>query len=415
MIFKCEGKIPTETELAEHVRRFLTEEQPRRARLWDYYLGRQGVRKGRTVPGRPDNKLVANYAKYITDVQTGYFMGIPPTFTFSGKRVQDRMVRALDELSLGARLYEAARDMSVCGEGFLMLWSDERGLRLGRLDPCDTFLLTTGVLEEPVGAVRICPRKDGGAEGELYLPGRRHRFLYDGYSATVGPAQPLPLQGLCVSRFCNNLSLLGDFEPVTDLLDAYDLLLSGALDDMQSVANAFLALYGMLGATQEDVERANRTRVLSLAENGRAEFVVKNMNPEALRLLKETLVSDLLLLTMTPNLNDQSFSGNSSGVALEYKLWGAEQARAAKERGFSDGLYHLIGLAYEGLSLVGAPVGGPCAARFYKNLPQDLTRVCQNLSTLGDTVSRRTRLELLPFVTDPDAELKRLEEERNDG
>ena len=52
------------------------------------------------------------------------------------------------------------------------------------------------------------------------------------------------------------------------------MLLSGALDDMQSVANAFLALYGMQGTTQDDVDRANRTHVLALSEGGRAEFVV---------------------------------------------------------------------------------------------------------------------------------------------
>ena len=415
MLFKSEGPVPTEGELAEHLRRFLTEERPRRQRLWDYYLGEQGVPKGRVVPGRPNNHLTSNYAKYITDVQTGYFMGVPPTFSFQGKRVQKRMTRALADASLGTRLYDAARDMSVCGEGFLTVWPAEDGLRLARLDPCETFAVTSGILGAETAAVRVRPLRDGGAEGELYLPGCRRALTYDGRAVTLGPPQPLPLRGLCVSRFCNNLPLRGDFEPVLSLLDAYNLLLSGAMDDMQSVANAFLALYGMLGTSREDIERANLTRVLTLSENGRAEFVVKNLNPAALELLQKTLVDDLLLLTMTPNLNDRSFAGNSSGVALEYKLWGAEQARAAKERGFSGGLYHLIALFYEGLNLLGGAVGGPCTARFYKNLPQDLTALCANLSALGDTISRRTRLELLPFVSDPDEELNRLEEERQHG
>lgn len=99
-------------------------------------------------------------------------------------------------------------------------------------------------------------------------------------------------------------------------------------------------------------------------------------------------------------------------MALEYKLWGIEQSRAAKEQGFASGLYHIVGLFYQALTLMGTPVGGSCSARFYKNLPQDLTRICENLKLLGDTISNRTRLELLPFVTDAEAEQQRLKDEK---
>ena len=109
----------------------------------------------------------------------------------------------------------------------------------------------------------------------------------------------------------------------------------------------------------------------------------------------------------TPDLQDAAFAGTQSGVALEYKLWGIEQARAAKEQGFSGGLYHIVGLFYQALTLLGTPVSGICTAQFYKNLPQDVTRVCENLQLLGDTVSNRTKLELLPFVKDAEAELQR--------
>ena len=120
------------------------------------------------------------------------------------------------------------------------------------------------------------------------------------------------------------------------------LLLSGALDDMQSVANAFLALYGMLGTTQGDIDEANRTRVLSLAEGGRAEFVVKDLNHEALGQLENNLRRSILQLSMTPDLSDDSFAGNTSGVALQYKLWGIEQVRSAKERSFTPSLRALL-------------------------------------------------------------------------
>ncbi len=412
MIFKTESQTVSPAELREHVRQFLALERPRRAMLTSYYRGEQGVRKGPVAQGRPNNQLTANYAKYISDVHTGYFMGLPPTLTFERKRVQERMLRALEEASLDQMLFDAARDMSVCGEGYLLTYLTEKGPRLARLSPLETFVIVRGVREEIAAAVRVCSDRGDRAEGELYLPGRRIPWEMTGRELTFAAAQPLPFSGLTVTCFCNNSQRAGDFEPVLSLLDAYNLLLSGAMDDMQSVANAFLALYGVMGATREDIEQANRSRVLCMAENGKAEFVVKNLSPDTIALMKDTLVSDMLAITMTPNLQDSAFAGNTSGVALEYKLWGIEQARTAKERGFSGGLYHLVALFYQGLEKLGAQLACACTARFYKNLPQDLSRLCADLNTLGDTVSRRTKLELLPFVKNAEDEEQRIADEQ---
>ena len=412
MIFQTEAKTISAGELQEHVSRFLAAERPRRARLTDYYRGCQGVRKGPIAQGRPNNQLTANYARYITDVHTGYFLGVPPTLTFDRRRTQERMNRALEEASLDAMLYAAARDMSICGEGYLLTYLSPKGPRLARLSPLETFLITSGVRREPAAAVRVHSEQGDRVLGELYLPGRLRPWELQGKVLTFGPEEALPFSGLTVTRFCNNLDRTGDFEPVCSLLDAYNVLLSGAMDDMQSVANAFLALYGMMGTTGEDIDAANRSRVLCLADGGKAEFVVKDLSPDAIALLKDTLRQDLLTITMTPDLQDEAFAGSASGVALEYKLWGIEQARAAKEQGFSGGLYHIVGLVQEALSLAGAPAPGNCTARFYKNLPRDVTRICENLQLLGDTVSRRTKLELLPFVKDAEAEERRMEEEK---
>ncbi len=411
MIFKVAKPTIDQAALAQALQQFLSTELPRRQSLFDYYEGRQGVNKGRVAAGRPNNKLLVNYAKYITDVHTGYFIGLPPTLQFSGKRVQEKMLRALREADMESVLFHVARDMSICGEGYALAYLGGRGMQLARLDPRETFLLACGIDERPCGAVRLQVLPRGCAAGELYIPGAVRSWEYDGKEVHFGGTQPLPLGALPVSRFCNNLSCIGDFEPVCSLIDAYNVLLSGAMDDMQSVANAFLALYGMQGTTKEDIDRANLSRVLSLAENGKAEFVVKNLNPDAMALLQKSLIDDMLMITMTPNLNDEAFGTGSSGVQLEYKLWGAEQARSGKEKGFLGGLYHLVALFFEGQSLLGAPLSGECTARFYKNLPQDLQKLSENLHKLGDTISHKTKLELLPFIADAERELQQIKQE----
>ena len=229
---------------------------------------------------------------------------------------------------------------------------------------------------------------------------------------TLDAAEKNLLGVIPLMPFYNNCQGCGDFEMVTGLVDAYNLLLSGAMDDMQSVANAFLALYGMQGTTQKDIEQANRTRILALSEGGRAEFVVKNLNHEALGQLEINLRRSILQLSMTPDLCDEHFAGNSSGVALQYKLWGIEQVRAAKERTFTDGMGTLLAALTAGERLLGCGVdlrGGEMT--FYKNLPQDYAALVSTLLSRSPLLSKRTILENLPWVADVQEELRRKAEE----
>ena len=225
MLFQLEKPEVSPEILQEQVSRFLREERPRRARLTEYYRGQQGVRKGPIAQGRPNNQLTANFAKYITDVHTGYFVGVPPTLTFERRRAQERVGRALEEAGLEGMLYAAARDMSVCGEGYLLTYLTAKGPRLARLDPLETFVLTCGVRQEPVAAVRVSISENSRAEGELYLPGEMRVWEKQGKRLTLGAPQSLPFTGLPVTRFCNNLDRTGDFEPVCSLLDEARALL----------------------------------------------------------------------------------------------------------------------------------------------------------------------------------------------
>ena len=166
-------------------------------------------------------------------------------------------------------------------------------------------------------------------------------------------------------------------------------------------------------STPADIDQANRSRILSLSEGGRAEFVVKNLNHEALCQLEENLRRSILQLSMTPDLSDQNFAGNASGVALQYKLWGIEQVRSAKEQAFTDGILALLKALAGGLATLGRPVTFRAKPTFYKNLPQDAAALSETLLSLSPLLSRRTILERLPYVDDPVEEERRKEREES--
>lgn len=403
----CTGP-PDAEALGAAVGEFLRTVRPERQRLYDYYRGEQSVDKGETVRGRPDNRLRAPFPRYITEVHTGYFLGLPPTVAYGGA-AGARYAALSRELDLPHLYFDLGRDLSICGAGFALVWAERGGVKVCRCDPCDCFAIRSGDAGAPLlAAVRLFASGRGGTRGVLYTAERLVPFVWDGTGVTLGAAEENLLHTIPLLPFSNNCQGVGDFAMVTGLVDAYNVLLSGALDDMQSVANAFLALYGMQGTTQRDIEQANRSRILSLSEGGRAEFVVKNLNHEALGQLEVNLRRSILQLSMTPDLCDEHFAGNSSGVALQYKLWGIEQVRAAKERTFTDGLRALLAVLTEGERLLGRSVdltGGEVT--FYKNLPQDNAALAETLISLSPLLSRQTILENLPWVADAQEELRR--------
>lgn len=403
----CTGPPDAET-LGAAVGEFLRTVRPERQRLYEYYRGEQSVDKGETVRGRPDNRLRAPFPRYITEVHTGYFLGLPPTVAYGGA-AGARYAALSRELDLPHLYFDLGRDLSICGAGFALVWAERGGVKVCRCDPCGCFAIRSGDAGAPLlAAVRLFASGRGETRGVLYTAERLVPFVWDGTGVTLGAAEENLLHTIPLLPFYNNCQGVGDFAMVTGLVDAYNVLLSGALDDMQSVANAFLALYGMQGTTQRDIEQANRSRILSLSEGGRAEFVVKNLNHEALGQLEVNLRRSILQLSMTPDLCDEHFAGNSSGVALQYKLWGIEQVRAAKERTFTDGLRALLAVLTEGERLLGRSVdltGGEVT--FYKNLPQDNAALAETLLSLSPLLSRQTILENLPWVADAQEELRR--------
>lgn len=403
----CTGPPDAET-LGAAVGEFLRTVRPERQRLYDYYRGEQSVDKGETVRGRPDNRLRAPFPRYITEVHTGYFLGLPPTVAYGGA-AGARYAALSRELDLPHLYFDIGRDLSICGAGFALVWAERGGVKVCRCDPCGCFAIRSGDAGAPLlAAVRLFASGRGETRGVLYTAERLVPFVWDGTGVTLGAAEENLLHTIPLLPFYNNCQGVGDFAMVTGLVDAYNVLLSGALDDMQSVANAFLALYGMQGTTQRDIEQANRSRILSLSEGGRAEFVVKNLNHEALGQLEVNLRRSILQLSMTPDLCDEHFAGNSSGVALQYKLWGIEQVRAAKERTFTDGLRALLAVLTKGERLLGRSVdltGGEVT--FYKNLPQDNAALAETLLSLSPLLSQQTILENLPWVADAQEELRR--------
>lgn len=101
--------------------------------------GTAGAQKGETVRGRPSNRLRIPFPHYITEVHTGYFLGIAPTLSFQLPETGQVFDSLSSALRLEHLLFDIGRDMSICGAGFVLVWLERSGLRACRCDPLSCF------------------------------------------------------------------------------------------------------------------------------------------------------------------------------------------------------------------------------------------------------------------------------------
>ena len=119
---------------------------------------------------------------------------------------------------------------------------------------------------------------------------------------------------------------------------------------------------------------------------------------------------------MVPNLNDQAFAGNQSGVALQYKLLSLQNKTANQVRKFKKSLRQLFRVIFSVGQVVSKPdLWDQLSIEFYPNLPTDVAGAISEAKNVEGLVSQRTALKLLPFVSDPDEEIKQMNQEKQDS
>ena len=79
-----------------------------------YYLGKHPILNRQMTKGLPNNRIVANHAKYITDVAVGYVMGDP--VKYEGERIEP-ILDVFARIDIHSHDAELAKDLSIFGVG----------------------------------------------------------------------------------------------------------------------------------------------------------------------------------------------------------------------------------------------------------------------------------------------------------
>ena len=410
----------------EEIRRFVDSfslEIARYKKLNNYYLARNVVisEYEKTDKTAPNNHVVNAYAKYITDVLTGYFVGQPIAYTAKdgGERLLELLTDIYNYNDEQAENMALAKGASINGIAYELMYADsDSNIRFANVPASEMFVVYDMSIEDNIcHAVRVYSYGSCYSEQryvQVYDSTTVRTFDYNGGMVLLSE-EPHYWGDVPVIVYENNREGLGDFEPVISLIDAYDKLQSNTLNDMEQFTDAYLKLRNMSGTTADDLAMMRKQRAILLDDDGEADWLVKSVNDAWVENYKNRINADIHKFSFTPDLTDEQFAGSASGVALRYKLMGMEQIRATKERGFKKGLQRRIELICNRLALTNSVEDWRTIdMKFNNTLPQNLLELSQIVGNLSPYLSNETLLSLLYFVDDPQAEIERKEAEQDE-
>lgn len=399
-------------------------------KLKRYYIGEHSILKHeRRNPNAPNFKTVANHAKDIADTATGYFLGSPIVYNNTGESDLEPLLVAFDNAEVDQVDTQNALNMAIYGRAYEYIYVKEglNELDSASLDVENTFIVYDDSIErKPLFAVYYYEVKDDTKDTKTYQAEvftqnlHYHIVLSDSSGSYVKKldVEPHHLGQIPIIEYKNNNFAIGDYEQQISLIDAYNSLMGNRVNDKEQAIESILILYGVqLGDTPEETHRAmtllNEEGLLELPMDAKAEFLKNMLDEGATEILRKALKEDIYTFSHVPNLTDENFAGNSSGVAMEYKLMGLEMITKIKEANYKRGLRQRISIfaKYLGLQQIALDANS-IVPQFSRGLPKNLLELSQVINNLEGKVTLRQLISLLPFVEDPDAELEGLEEEK---
>ena len=388
-----------------------------------------------------NNKVNNDFMGEIVDFKTGYFAGKPFVYNYAdteeskedtgGETARDIASKALSDFVTRNNMYDVDMDITkwaaIAGYAGRMFYYDPDGNeRCMALPSYETIVLSETSITEPKYGIRYY--KTEGLSGEEiwkaeFDDGKVIRF-YEGCRGGLveQPDKAIPnLYGYCtIQGIPNNSEMLGDSEKVLELIDAYDRALSDANNENETFANAYMG-FENVQMDEEEIKRGQRTGAFQwfsgAASGGKGiHFITKNVNDAFVEHHLDRLDDNIHRFSKTPDLTDENFAGQSTGIALKFKLTGAETKCSmfqAKMQSAGVYMFKLLGSSWSKKQISIDPL--QCYITFKRNFPVDVqaeSAAVQSMVNAG--MPKRKAFEQYSFVDDVEEVMELIEEEREE-
>ena len=414
-MFIHEDEELTHEQLLEYIKQHQAQ-VPRFNELWNQYTSRPPILD---FPDKeeykPDNRLVANFGKYIVDTFNGYFTGIPVKVSHEKENVNEAINYFWRHNDMDDTFSELSKLTSIYGVSYLYVWQDEESnTRVTYNSPFDMFVVYDDTVARNIKyGVRYKYDEDNILTGTLFTQSEVITFSNDAYGDTEPHYYPI----VPIIEFVENDEQQSLIRPVESLINAYNKALSEKSNDVEYFSDAYMKILGAELDT-ETIQNIRDNRIINMDGDDAQKIVVEFMNKPDGDVTQENLLnrieSLIYHLAMVANINDESF-GNASGVSLEFKLQPMKNLSGMKERKFTKGLNNLF------KCFTALPTNVPASDkdswveveyRFIRNIPRNIQDEAETARNLEGVVSKELQLSTLSIVDDVQTEIERMEAER---
>lgn len=409
----------------------------------------------------PNNVVVNDFFGQIIDNTVGYFLGNPVilNYTEPGKdkktpepndvgvdleevaedtAVQDWLDYTSSDNDMADTIIEWGKESCIKGRSHLLVYQNEEGhTKIMRVSPDDMILVyKNSATKELQNAIRLydIDTEDTNSTthyAEVYSMGNGGKARMELFKSTdnngvvIGKDRsrefagyefveetPLIYDRIPIVTMYNNEEQMSDLEKIETLVNDYDKVLSDMSDEFSVFRNAYLVLRNMI-VDENGKRQLKEEAIIELMENGDAFFLTKQIQTDALENHLKRLEDNIYKFSQVPNLSDENFAGNLSGVAIRFKLFGLETKCIIKERKMEKALKDymrilrvpiLVATGHE-IDVVNLKI------EFTRNIPNNLTEIVDTVAKLDGKVDKETLLSLLPFIDNPKEVLEKMEKE----
>lgn len=386
----------------------------------EMYIGQHSILSAAKKIFGPDNRLVVNMPHYIVDTFNGYFMGNPPKITLPDKGQNESLQDWNDTNSLQDRLNEVSKQADLYGRSYLFFYQNEdAGTKVAVVSPLKAFMVYDDtVTQQPLAFVTYAKDRKGKSQwvGTIYYATKQVTFNDYLQEETPNPYGLVP-----AVEFFDNAERQGVFDNVKTLCQSLDKVLSQKANQVEYFDNAYLKILGLNldqdGDGKPDVDISQNHMIYSPdaeAANAVVDFISKPDGDTMQENMLNRLMDLIYQTSQVVNLNDKEFSGNSSGVALKYKMLPMQNMAANKERKFRQSLRQCYKILFSLGRVAPEDAWSDLDFNFPRNMPANIEAEADTAQKLSGITSQETALSVLSIVDDPKEELKQKLQEQSD-
>lgn len=371
-------------------------------------------------PNKLNNKIANDYRSTIIDQVVGYMFGTPIVYGVNEmnyseqqyREISDHMERFLTLSDIQDLDSETGKICAICGRAYRLCYIDDDGDEsITELLPWEVIALKNN--SRVKYALRYYEHYNADGKESIKVEFYDDTYIYtftkqkDGFVMSEEPKEHL-FHYCPVVEFENNKEVMGDFDRVETLIDAYDRLMSDNQNELEEFRQAYMIFDGGAELEKEDIIKARQSGAFTVPDGCKPYFLTKSVNSAFNDEQRRTLEENIYKFSKSVNMSDEKFSGsNQSGESRKWKLIDLENKAITKERKYSKSLKNMFRILCSAWNVKG--LGLDYLDIYYsytRTLPIDLSYYGEVASKFKGILADKTVLELIPVVDDAEYELE---------